>query len=77
MSIQPGYSGQAFMPEALARIADLVRRLDCPVQVDGGIKFDNAREVFDAGARLLVVGSGIFGYEDLPRAYTRLDRLLQ
>jgi ribulose-phosphate 3-epimerase len=77
MSIEPGYSGQAFMPEALARIADLVRRVDCPVQVDGGIKFDNARSVYDAGARLLVVGSGIFGYEDLPRAFRRLDRLLR
>jgi ribulose-phosphate 3-epimerase len=77
MSIEPGYSGQAFMPEALARIADLAPRVDCPVQVDGGIKHDNARAVLDAGARLLVVGSGIFGYEDLPRAYRRLDALLR
>ena len=37
------------MPEALDRIADLVRRVDCPVQVDGGIKHDNARAVYDAG----------------------------
>ena len=65
------------MPEALDRIADLVRRVDCPVQVDGGIKHDNARAVYDAGARLLVVGSGIFGYEDLTRTYKRLDGLLR
>ncbi len=73
MSIVPGYSGQAFMPEALDRITELSRRVDCPVQVDGGIKHDNARAVFDAGARLLVVGSGIFGQEDLTRAFRRLD----
>ncbi len=77
MSINPGYSGQAFMPEALERIADLARRVDCPVQVDGGIKHDNARAVYDAGARLLVLGSGIFGYEDLPRTFKRLDGLLR
>jgi ribulose-phosphate 3-epimerase len=77
MSIHPGYSGQAFMPEALERVAELVRMVDCPVQVDGGIKHDNARAVYDAGARLLVVGSGIFGYEDLSRAYRRLDALLR
>jgi ribulose-phosphate 3-epimerase len=77
MSIEPGYSGQEFMPEALDRVADLVRRVDCPVQVDGGVKHDNARAVYDAGARLLVVGSGIFGYEDLPRTYKRLDAVLR
>ena len=77
MSIHPGYSGREFMPEALERIADLSRRVDCPVQVDGGVRFDNARGVYEAGARLLVVGSGLFGYEDLSRTYRRLDGLLQ
>jgi ribulose-phosphate 3-epimerase len=76
MSIVPGYSGQAFMPEALARVEELARRVDCPVQVDGGVKHDNVARLRDAGARLLVVGSGIFDYEDLPRAYRRLDRAL-
>jgi ribulose-phosphate 3-epimerase len=76
MSIVPGYSGQAFMPEAVARIEELVRRVDCPVQVDGGVKHGNVARLRDAGARLLVVGSGIFEHEDLPRAYRRLDRAL-
>ena len=74
MSIEPGYSGQRFMPEALARIAEL-RRLLPPgqqIQVDGGIGPDNVRAVHDAGATLLVAGSAIFGREDLPRAYRRL-----
>jgi ribulose-phosphate 3-epimerase len=74
MSINPGYSGQSFMPEALARIGEL-RSLLPPevfVQVDGGVDADNAPAVHDAGASLLVAGSAIFGREDLPGAYRRL-----
>ncbi len=72
MSIVPGYSGQDFMEGALERIARLRMLVDCYVQVDGGVKQENARSVSDAGADLLVVGSGIFGSEDLPRAYQSL-----
>ncbi len=72
MSIRPGYSGQEFMEGSLERIARLRSLVDCYVQVDGGVNRDNVRAVRDAGAELLVVGSGIFGHEDLPRAYRRL-----
>ena len=74
MSIEPGYSGQAFMPEAYDRIRTVRELLppDVPVQVDGGIGPDNIRAVRDAGASLFVAGSSIFGREDLPRAYRRL-----
>ena len=74
MSIEPGYSGQAFMPEALDRIRTLrsVLPADMPVQVDGGIGPDNIRKIYDAGARLFVAGTSVFGREDLPRAYRRL-----
>jgi ribulose-phosphate 3-epimerase len=74
MSIEPGYSGQEFMPEALDRIR-VVRSVlpaNVPVQVDGGIGPDNIRDVHEAGASLFVAGSSIFGREDLPRAYRRL-----
>jgi ribulose-phosphate 3-epimerase len=74
MSIEPGYSGQPFMPEAIPRIRR-VRELLPPeihVQVDGGIGPDNARAVRDAGATLLVAGTSIFGREDLTRASRRL-----
>lgn len=76
MSIQPGYSGQEFMEGALERIARLRELVDCYVQVDGGVNEDNVRAVHDAGAELLVVGSGIFAREDLPRAYRRLVQAL-
>ena len=74
MSIEPGYSGQQFMPEALDRIRTVrsivPRRV--PIQVDGGIGPENIRSAYDAGATLLVAGTSIFGREDLPRAYRRL-----
>jgi ribulose-phosphate 3-epimerase len=76
MSIRPGYSGQEFMEDAYERIARLRELVDCHVQVDGGVKPENVRRVHEAGADLLVVGTGIFGFEDLPRAYRRLVQAL-
>jgi ribulose-phosphate 3-epimerase len=78
MSIEPGYSGQEFMPESLQRIEELRGLLppDVHVQVDGGIDNENIRAVRDAGANLIVAGSAIFGREDLPRAYRRLVQAL-
>jgi ribulose-phosphate 3-epimerase len=74
MSIEPGYSGQEFMPEALDRVRTLRGLLppEIQVQVDGGIQNENIRAVYDAGATLMVAGTAIFGREDLPRAYRRL-----
>jgi ribulose-phosphate 3-epimerase len=74
MSIEPGYSGQAFMPAALPRIEQLRSLVDCHVQVDGGINEQTARQVRDAGANLLVAGSALF--RDVPGAYTRLVELV-
>jgi ribulose-phosphate 3-epimerase len=78
MSINPGYSGQAFKPESLDRIARLRRALPehVQIQVDGGINRENARAVYDAGARLLVAGSSIFARDDLAEAYRGLVQLL-
>lgn len=71
MSIEPGYSGQPFMPEALPRIRRLRELLPpgVPIQVDGGIGEANARSVVEAGATLLVAGSAIFGKADIAAAY--------
>ena len=77
MSIHPGYSGQAFMPEAVERIARLRALLpEVHIQVDGGIDADNAVSVYEAGATLLVAGSAIFGREDPSRAYRQLVHVL-
>ncbi len=78
MSIQPGFSGQQFMPEALDRIRTLRGLLpeSMPIQVDGGVGPDTIRDVYEAGANLFVAGTAIFGREDLPRAYRRLVEAL-
>jgi len=74
MSVHPGLSGQAFMPEALPRVAQLRRLLpqEVLVQVDGGISLENARAVREAGARLLVAGSAVFWQEDPVASYQAL-----
>jgi ribulose-phosphate 3-epimerase len=72
MSIEPGYSGQPFLPESYGRIAEIATLVDLPIQVDGGVGEGNARAVRDAGARLLVAGSAVFGDPDPGAAYRRL-----
>jgi ribulose-phosphate 3-epimerase len=78
MSIHPGYSGQAFMPEALDRIGRLRELLPSGVrlQVDGGINSGSARAARDAGADLLVAGSAIFWKDDPAAAYAELVELV-
>ena len=77
MSIDPGYSGQPFMETAYGRIERLRGLVDCLIQVDGGVKHENVRAVHDAGADLLVVGSGIFGAADPGLAYRELVQAVE
>ena len=74
MSIEPGFSGQEFMPGALERIH--ATRAALPpavhVQVDGGIDLENIKAAHEAGATLLVAGTSVFGHGDPPAAYERL-----
>jgi len=74
MSIHPGYSGQAFMPESLDRIRELRAALPqgVHVQVDGGITAENVAEVRAAGADLIVAGSAVFAADHPAEAYLRL-----
>jgi ribulose-phosphate 3-epimerase len=78
MSIDPGYSGQEFMPAALDRLRALRDSLPEGVhlQVDGGITAENIRSVHEAGADLIVSATAIFGTEDLSLAYGRLVQRL-
>jgi len=78
MSIEPGYSGQAFMPEALERIARLRALLPdgVRVQVDGGVNRETIRAARQAGADLLVAGSAVFWNDDPARAYRDLVGLV-
>ena len=68
MTVNPGFGGQAFMPEVLAKVRDLRSRLDRDIEVDGGINKETAKEAVKAGANVLVAGTAIFGKEDAKKA---------
>ena len=74
MSIHPGYSGQPFMPESLDRIRRLRGLLpdSVAIQVDGGVGPGNIGDLFDAGARLFVAATSVFGSDDPAGAYRSL-----
>ena len=72
MSIVPGYSGQPFLPESYARIAELAELVDVPIQVDGGVSEDNVAAVRAAGAAVFVAGSAVFADPDPAAAYRRI-----
>ncbi|KXO17049.1 ribulose-phosphate 3-epimerase [Peptoniphilus sp. GNH] len=69
MSVNPGFGGQSFIESSIEKIKKLrneidKRKLKTLIEVDGGIKRENAKRVLDAGADIVVIGSGIFAKED-------------
>jgi ribulose-phosphate 3-epimerase len=69
MSVNPGFGGQSFIPGSLAKLRaarELIDRVNPAVllEIDGGIKADNAAAVREAGVDAIVSGSGIYGHED-------------
>jgi ribulose-phosphate 3-epimerase len=78
MSVNPGFSGQTFIPHTLDKIREVRALLDAggsraAIEVDGGIEIDNAASIVAAGASILVAGSSIFGTSD-PAEATRALR---
>ncbi len=70
MSVEPGFGGQAFMPQALDKLRKLRAKidelgLDIELEVDGGINKETAPLAVEAGATVLVAGSYIFSAEDM------------
>ncbi len=73
MSVNPGFGGQAFIPSALRKIRELRQRIDdrklsVEIEVDGGVKPENAAEIAGAGADILVAGSAVYGAKDYAAA---------
>ncbi|HUG73341.1 MAG TPA: ribulose-phosphate 3-epimerase [Steroidobacteraceae bacterium] len=69
MSVNPGFGGQKFIPEALTKLREVRRRIDASgrqirLEVDGGVKADNIGQIARAGADTFVAGSAIFGGQD-------------
>jgi ribulose-phosphate 3-epimerase len=79
MSVNPGFSGQKFIPSSLdklRRLRDLIRMKFSParIEIDGGVGLGNAAEVVAAGAEILVAGSAVFGAENPAEALKELLR---
>jgi ribulose-phosphate 3-epimerase len=77
MSVNPGFGGQKFIPSVIDKIEYLREILeksnsDVEVEVDGGIKVDNAAEIVSAGTDILVVGSGIFSTDNYKSTIMKL-----
>ena len=77
MTVEPGYGGQALIPETLEKVRKLKaeiskRGLNVDIQVDGGINEKNAPEAIAAGANILVAGSAVFKAQDRQTAIDAL-----
>ncbi len=66
MSVNPGFGGQSFIPSALGKLRQARKMIDdsgrdIRLEIDGGVKVNNIREIAEAGADMFVAGSAIFG----------------
>jgi ribulose-phosphate 3-epimerase len=69
MSVNPGFGGQTFIPNTLKKIKMLRSMIDATaphvlIEIDGGVTLDNAKEIIDAGAHVLVAGNTVFKSPD-------------
>ncbi|HSB27326.1 MAG TPA: hypothetical protein VLE19_05720, partial [Pyrinomonadaceae bacterium] len=77
MSVNPGFGGQKFIPESIAKVRRLrqmiqERQVPVRIEIDGGIDRSNIETVVDAGAEIIVAGSAIFGTPDAEIAVKEL-----
>jgi len=77
MSVNPGFGGQSFIPSVLKKIERLRKIIDqnhysLEIEVDGGVKVENIREVSRAGGDILVLGTGIFKTKDYRETILKL-----
>jgi ribulose-phosphate 3-epimerase len=76
MTVNPGFGGQSFIRGTLRKVREVRRRIDevnpaCELEVDGGVDEKTAPELAEAGARVLVAGSSVYGSPDGPTAGLR------
>ena len=80
MSVNPGFGGQSFIPHSLEKIRTLRTMIielnvDVKIEVDGGVTLDNAKQIFDAGADILVAGNAVFKSADPKQTIHQLKSL--
>ncbi len=79
MTVEPGYGGQALIPETLDKVKILRKEIErrglgVDIQVDGGITSGNAKDAIDAGANILVAGSSVFKSDNRKAAIDALRK---
>ena len=84
MSVNPGFGGQKFIPEALPKLREVRKRIDesgrnILLEIDGGVKVDNIAEIARAGADTFVAGSAIYsaGKDSDPHRYDTIVSALR
>ncbi|MGO1579987.1 MAG: ribulose-phosphate 3-epimerase [Peptoniphilaceae bacterium] len=82
MSVNPGFGGQKFIKTTLRKIEEAKRIIEkrnskCLIEVDGGVKLDNASDIYDAGADILVAGSAIFRSQNPKEEILKFKELLK
>lgn len=81
MTVNPGFGGQKFIPGTLEKIRNLRKMINdaglaTSLEVDGGVKIENAGKIADAGADILVMGSAFFSSKDYKKTMETLNGLL-
>ena len=79
MSVNPGFGGQSYIPSATEKLAEIRRMIDeagvdTDLEVDGGVKPGNAKQVIEAGADVIVAGSAIFNHDDYAAAIAAIKK---
>ena len=79
MSVNPGFGGQSFIPATLDKLRQVRQRIiesgrDIRLEVDGGVKVDNIRQIAEAGADMFVAGSAIFDQPDYAAVIARMRK---
>ncbi|MBS1233310.1 MAG: ribulose-phosphate 3-epimerase [Nitrospirae bacterium] len=82
MSVNPGFGGQDFIPFTLEKIKAVKKMLSrageaALIEVDGGVKIENAKKIADAGADILVMGSAFFKSDDYAKTMETLNEILE
>ena len=79
MSVNPGFGGQKFIPQTIQKIIALhkmitERNLHVKIEIDGGVTLENAKEIVEAGADVLVAGNTVFSSADPKASISKLKR---
>jgi len=82
MSVNPGFGGQSFIPATLQKLRDVRKLIDASgrdiiLEIDGGVKVDNIREIAEAGADMFVAGSAIYGQDDYKKVIDEMRSELE